>query len=679
VATVAPFTTRDFELYDWQRRAVDSWIKGDGQEPYRGTLEIFTGGGKTIIALACAEAAAKVSDDFRLVVVTPTVALAEQWVQAIAKFTTVATSEIAYLSPARRKRGDLKQFQVLVVVINTARKMVDELSSSGDVMLVVDECHRAGAPTFRAVLDIRGRFKLGLSATPEREEVDEEGEPLQFDEQIVAKRLGRVVFSFDLADARRENMLPEYKIVHHGVSLTPAEQTEYERRSRSVDDATDQLKSMGIDPSRARTIQTRKGELGAAARSYLAAVGLRKDLLYRAAERSRITRGIVEEAIKDPTNRAIVFNERIDSATDLYHWLRELAPEGEVALEHSKLSDDERRRALDGFRRGTVRVLVSAKSLIEGIDVPHANIGVSVASTGSVRQRIQALGRVLRRYSGNAAAKKKAEMHVIYVADTVDEIIYDKEDWSDLTGESLNKYLRWSLDADKDPDVMEGPPRRPKASEDQELERITQAGYGFPTPWLGSLRGQEYRVDTRENVVNAFGTLIANSQGVGEMIRKARGAPGGKFIVTPRHRIVLVSVRRGDKSTWTAAGRLTEPFLSLKTNGVEIGADSVGLIAGAVFAGPLNAENGRYRIRSRGGGCIERQVGRGRSQVAATSDGHDRERVENAKRVLRIWEADIRTGLEFFVNGQWTAWYRVGGVPRFLSSVPNGFEWPEEA
>lgn len=30
---------------DWQEDAVQKWLEGDGQGPYRGTLEIFTGGG----------------------------------------------------------------------------------------------------------------------------------------------------------------------------------------------------------------------------------------------------------------------------------------------------------------------------------------------------------------------------------------------------------------------------------------------------------------------------------------------------------------------------------------------------------------------------------------------------------------------------------------------------------
>lgn len=668
------FQTRDFILFPWQVEAVQKWVLGDGGNGYRGTLEIFTGGGKTIMALACAEEAAKISQDFRLVIVTPTIALAEQWVESIVKYTMIDRSDIVRVTRTMDSTV-LERFRVLVVVINTATKMRDRLRLSPDTMLIVDECHRAGAPTFKAVLGLDARFRLGLSATPEREEVDEEGEPLRFDEQIVAKRLGTVVFSFNLSDARKAGWLPEYKIVHHGLSLKPAEQLEYDRRSRKVEDFGDRMRELGIDPSRARSLYSKKGEIGDAARAYLAAVGSRKDLLYRAEERNRIARKIVASALLNPTNRVIMFNERIEAATTLYNDVSADSSLAVMALEHSKLPAGARRAALEGFRSGAVRVLISAKSLIEGIDIPHANIGVSVASTGSVRQRIQALGRVLRRYSHDGLTSKQAEMHLLYVADTVDEAIYEKEDWSDLTGESLNEFLRWPLEPDRPPVILEGPPRRPKPTEDQEFQRLADSGFPFPTPWFGAIRGQEYRVDTRENVSNAFKIPIANSQGVAKMVQDVRGTPGGKFFVTPHHRIVLVSSRVKKDTIWFAAGALQEPFIALKEPDEEPKAPPS---EGSQYNGPLNSQNGQYKLRSRRGGSIERRVARGASQFAVVEGQHGNVRLANAACVLDSWRKNIHRGIAFFVNDRWDAWYRDGGVPKFLAHVPNGFEWPEK-
>ena len=158
-------------------------------------------------------------------------------------------------------------------------------------------------PLFRNALKIAADYRLGLSATPEREELDESGEALKYDEQIVAKRLGTVVYAFDLGDARRAGWLPEYAIVHHGIELEPKERAEYETRSRRVDEAADRLRTFGSDPGRARLFQARKGEAGDAARSYLAAVSSRKDVVYRANERTRIACKLAVEALADPGAR----------------------------------------------------------------------------------------------------------------------------------------------------------------------------------------------------------------------------------------------------------------------------------------------------------------------------------------------------------------------------------------
>ena len=116
-------------------------------------------------------------------------------------------------------------------------------------------------------------------------------------------------------------------------------------------------------------------------------------------------------------------------------------------------------------------MLVSVKSLVEGIDVPEADTGVSVASTSSVRQRVQALGRVLRRVVDEDGTSKRSTMHLLYVDGTVDDLIYAKADWSDLTGEDANHYWKWAFES-------ELPERQDRAAPDPTPDR--RAGVGLP-------------------------------------------------------------------------------------------------------------------------------------------------------------------------------------------------------
>ena len=113
-----------------------------------------------------------------------------------------------------------------------------------------------------------------------------------------------------------------------------------------------------------------------------------------------------------------------------------------VVREHSKRPQRLRDASIDLFRKSIARIIVSAKSLVEGFNVPSADVGVIAASSGSVRQRIQSLGRMLRRKESGRAAR----IWVLYVRDTEDEAIYQHADWEAIIGAEANKYWYWNPD-----------------------------------------------------------------------------------------------------------------------------------------------------------------------------------------------------------------------------------------
>lgn len=668
------YATRDFDLFEWQQKAVEAWVAGDGLGECRGTLEVFTGGGKTLIALACAERAARLSDDLRFVVVVPTEALAHQWRDAITDHTTVEPAQVGLLGAGGRDEPGRKRF--LVAVLNSAARLLPEMvrATGGETMMIVDECHRAGAPTFARVLDTPARFRLGLSATPDREELDDDGEVLVYDEQLVGRAIGGVVYRFSLREARLSGWLPEFTVHHHGVELLSAERNEYDRISRQVDDLGDRIRETGADAARARSLLSRPGELGQLAAAYVAATAKRKDLLYRSLERARVTESLLRDLLlRRSEARVLLFHERIGEAVALRDRL-EAGLEREVGIEHSRLAASDRRRALDRFRDGSLDILVSVKSLIEGIDVPSADVGLSVASSSSVRQRIQSLGRVLRRTFD--ATDKTAEMHVIYVADSVDEVIYAKEDWSDLTGSSANSYWRWPADPDAEPEQVDGPPRTPSATEEQEWERLGGVVPASPEPWFGSQPDREYSVDTTGTVRNAAGAVIANPQAVAAMVESVRGRPGGRFSVTPMHHLVIV--REGMQGgRLMLAGQLSEPFTSRAEAGSDAPIDPASMVAGQPYGGPMDKTYGEFRISQKRGGVIQRDLAGGVKEFAlANNAGSDLE--ANAERVLVAWRSVARAGMNIALNSRWHAWYVEGGEPKFLAAVPGGFTWPSD-
>jgi superfamily II DNA or RNA helicase len=63
----------------------------------------------------------------------------------------------------------------------------------------------------------------------------------------------------------------------------------------------------------------------------------------------------------------------------------------------------ERHDILQRFRTGEYPVVVASRVLNEGVDVPDASIAIVLSGTGSRREYVQRLGRILRRREGKLA------------------------------------------------------------------------------------------------------------------------------------------------------------------------------------------------------------------------------------------------------------------------------------
>lgn len=671
----------DVVLEPWQVEAADAWVVGDGVGPFRGTLEIFTGGGKSLIALECMRRAAESAPALRVAIVVPTVALARQWRRVLTSRTSLTDSSIGELHGGRR--GDLVRYRVLIAVLNSAASHLPDMVKivHDPVMLVVDESHRAGAPQFSRVLQTPARFRLGLSATAERDDVDEDGTPIDYDEHVLGRLLGGIVHRFDLRAARRIGWLPEFTVNHHAVHLLKDERRRYDEISRTIDDLVEQLRAAGIDAASARVVATRAGETAQLARGYVGAVSLRKDLLYRAAERTRVTERIVRNLRnRQPSPRILLFHERIEEATTLFEGLDAVSSRGSTVLEHSRLADSQREAALAAFADGSSPTLVSVKSLIEGIDVPDADVGISVASSTSVRQRVQALGRVLRRrFDGEI---KRAEMHLLYVADSVDELIYEKEDWGDLTGQAANHYFEWAPAAEN-PTGLEGPPRTPRPTEEQFWQQIRDKSYPLPLEWPCEWPRSEWRLDARGSVTDLEGRLVANPQGSVEAVQLVKPS-GGRFRVSHRYRLLVVLETQSGMTRAWFVGALPEPFHLVAADAADDdaspGAPTHDLQAaeGDRFVGPLDKQGGTFQIRQKAGGIIERRKD-GVREFARTEPGSAKDnKAANAVNVLNAWRASGETGMKFHLNRNGDAYYLARGEAHFLAHVPEGFAWPDE-
>jgi len=63
----------------------------------------------------------------------------------------------------------------------------------------------------------------------------------------------------------------------------------------------------------------------------------------------------------------------------------------------------ERSAILADFSAGRITALATSKVLNEGVDIPEANVAVVMSGSGSVREHVQRLGRILRKRAGKRA------------------------------------------------------------------------------------------------------------------------------------------------------------------------------------------------------------------------------------------------------------------------------------
>jgi superfamily II DNA or RNA helicase len=525
-------------LHAWQQKCLPIWLEGQGG---RGTVKVATGGGKTLFALAAMEALQNQKEpDLRVVIVVPTIPLMVQWKSELLRG-NVPESAIALMGGGEQP-GLLTNARILICVLNSARlKLPALLQKAGwpeRTLLVVDECHRAKAAQAQKIFAVKARYTLGLSATPESADGDSGVLPNDaYNASEVGQALGPIIFDFTLQDCAAAGLLAPFEVIHVGIDLAPDEAAEHASLSREISELRKDL-TRRHQASRSKQpfipwCQTVGGKGDLDAVRFIGLASERKRLLYRARARAAAVLGILKESVTDAESRAIVFHESVEEVDRLF--LGALEAGLPAVLEHSKLPGSLRTESIEAFRDGTARVIVSAKSLVEGFNVPSADVGIIAASSGSVRQRIQSLGRMLRRKESD----KIARVWVLYVHGTEDEAIYEDADWENIIGTQRNRYFRWTLGGEN-PVWGEGltetgePPRayRPPSIE------VDVSTLAIGAPYPGQTDGVELKVDQSGNLrLVADDTLIPDAKTIVEAIlplnhyRKANRTPAGHVIV----------------------------------------------------------------------------------------------------------------------------------------------------
>jgi superfamily II DNA or RNA helicase len=352
-------------LRDYQVEALEAWLKAGK----RGTIVLPTGAGKTVVAMA---AIARVNAP--TIIVVPTIDLMEQWRDRLQAEFGVEVG--AYGG------GENSVRPITVSTYDSAYLRAEALGNKF-VFLVFDEVHHLPAPSYSQIAELfAAPFRLGLTATLVREDGGHETLP---------RLVGHVVYELETEDLAGIH-LSHYTLEKQLVDLTAAEQAAYDAnyevftrylrrrriRLRTARDFQRFIMRTGTDPQARKALLARNAALDIALNS-AAKIDALQTLL-----------------TQNPDEKTLIFTQHNKLVYRISRAF--LVP----AITH-QTPKDERADILTRFKAGVYQRIVTSRVLDEGIDVPDATLGIILSGTGSSREFIQRLGRLLRKRRGKQA------------------------------------------------------------------------------------------------------------------------------------------------------------------------------------------------------------------------------------------------------------------------------------
>jgi superfamily II DNA or RNA helicase len=373
------------ELRDWQAEALAVW-----SATTCGVVEAVTGTGKTRLALAAVRLV--VERGGVVLVLVPTLGLQDQWVRELAA--VVPRAAIGRLGGGRS--DDLDHHRVLVATPQSAAELPIEPPYGSPGLLVADEAHRLGAPTWAGALKDAFAMRLALTATFERED-----DGLA---EVLEPYFGGVVHRYGYAEAARDGTIAPFDVTLVGVPLTPEERARHDELDARVRRLTASLAASGALPREPRALiaalaaivaeAERSGRDGAqarVAREYLAVVRERRSVAASARLKSDVVAALAPALAG---HRSLLFTDTVEQAEDAVRRLR--AGGAAAASLHGELDARSRRSRLARFGRGELVALAAPRVLDEGVDLPDADVAIALSAFRTRRHLVQRLGRVLR-------------------------------------------------------------------------------------------------------------------------------------------------------------------------------------------------------------------------------------------------------------------------------------------
>ena len=348
----------------YQTASIEAWR----QNERCGVIVLPTGAGKTHAATMAIEMCGR-----QTLVVVPTLDLMNQWYDLL---TSTFDAEIGLIGG-----GFFEVGAITVTTYASAFRHQERLGNQFG-LIIFDECHHLPGEGFKYAAEFAlAPFRLGLSATPDRDE---------FSDALLETLVGKFVYRLEAQELAGE-YLADYVVERLEVDLTDAERIAYQNE-RAIYTNFKRSKNLpyGQEGWRMFIMLSARSEDGRRAMK-----------AYR--ESKRIALGtdakiavLQDLLVRHRHDKVLIFtheNAMVYQISQNY-----LIP----AITH-ETNVKERKFWLDALNKGDVLALCTSKVLNEGVNIPDASVAIILSGSGSSREHIQRLGRILRKKENKQA------------------------------------------------------------------------------------------------------------------------------------------------------------------------------------------------------------------------------------------------------------------------------------
>lgn len=365
-------------LREYQKLAINRWLKAGK----KGCIILPTGSGKTIIAIKIIQIV-----NSSAIIIVPTIDLMHQWFTILKSYFGI---------PIGRLGGGEDDIKGITITTYDSAYLKSHYLGNKFSLVIFDELHHLAAPRFRSIGEqFVSPYRLGITATFEREDNMHTELP---------RLVGGIVYQSSINELTEDRYLAQFSIEKRFVKMEPDEMNMYDENMKIYKNF---LQKSGLVYRGHTTFNKLIMMSGKNPEARAALLARNKAMNVALNSKSKIIE--LETILKENnSSKILIFTQHNKLVYTLSS--RFLIP----FITH-KSSKEERAQVLEQFKEGKYNVIVTSKVLDEGVDVPEAELGVIVSGTGSKREFIQRLGRLLRPKS---QTEKKAKLIEIISADT---------------------------------------------------------------------------------------------------------------------------------------------------------------------------------------------------------------------------------------------------------------------